>query len=530
MPSCFLLALVAAQFMLVSSKSQNLLDRAVWNIMVLNPCRVVNEETLNKWTTLLESTVFAISDTHLTTSMALLVSGFIQLSRGMALYNWQTTVNLSWFSAIIYLTTLTSQRLSMRSKSSMATWRVLVMGGLLILLSVAFWPTGYAWQRDYEQDSVSTTHPNLTIPFNSTNDLRNHLVSSPAICWYSSRSRKLVMEQVASFENTEISPTDAKGGYHFFNSCLVGISISYLMASYLTRVTRLYGPVARILDHWFKIVPLAFLQKCYQSAESKQRRSVLQKSYAYRRFTVLVVVVLAEAFYEVVDSFLWEILWLGAALIWGTLRLVALRSQNPLPEEAKAQWGFGSVLPLLFSIFPIWYSITEPSNSQFSDLCRNATSCPVQGNRDFSVIREIRQTLWFRSLTVLILGKAIVIAAYVVAEYPAASVSGRTPGLDTLAYSPGRRLLLCLIILIAYLLVLTVFVSMCLKFHCRKSKAKPLSRANGTYLESSVGHHRHRACAVGWAFLVLTILAVEATGMIFLFVKPGYLAHSILKV
>ncbi|KAI4144626.1 MAG: hypothetical protein LQ341_002614, partial [Variospora aurantia] len=72
MPSCFLLALVAAQFMLVSSKTQNLLDRAVWNIMVLNPYRVVNEETLNKWTTLLESAVFAISDTHLTTSMALL--------------------------------------------------------------------------------------------------------------------------------------------------------------------------------------------------------------------------------------------------------------------------------------------------------------------------------------------------------------------------------------------------------------------------------------------------------------------------
>ncbi|KAL9015461.1 MAG: hypothetical protein Q9185_007141 [Variospora sp. 1 TL-2023] len=107
------------------------------------------------------------------------------------------------------------------------------------------------------------------------------------------------MEQVASFENTEITPTDAKGGYHFFNSCLVGISISYLMTSYLTRVTRLYAPVATILDHWFKIVPQAFLQKCYQSAESKQRRSVRQRSYAYQRFTVLVVVVLAEAFYEV---------------------------------------------------------------------------------------------------------------------------------------------------------------------------------------------------------------------------------------
>ncbi|KAL8971254.1 MAG: hypothetical protein Q9197_003378 [Variospora fuerteventurae] len=338
------------------------------------------------------------------------------------------------------------------------------------------------------------------------------------------------MEQVASYENTEISPTDAKGGYHFFNSCLVGISISYLMTSYLTRVTRLYAPVAKVLDHWFKIVPQAFLQKCYQSAESKQRRSVRQKSYAYQRFTVLVVVVLAEAFYEVVNSFLWEILWLGAALIWGTLRLVALRSQNPLPEEVKAQWGFGSVLPLLLSIFPVWYSITEPSDSQVSDLGRNATSFPVQGSRDFSVVREIRQTLWFRSLTVLILGKAIFIAAYLLAEYPAATVSGRTSGLDTLAYSSGRGFLLCLIILIAYLLALTVFVSICLKFHCRKSKAKPSSRAGGMHLESSVGQQRHRACAVGWAFLALTILAVEATGMIFLFVKPGYLAHSILKV
>ncbi|KAL8959284.1 MAG: hypothetical protein Q9193_003829, partial [Seirophora villosa] len=179
MPSCFMLALIGTQFLLGSSKSQNLLDRAVWNVMVLKPFRVDNEETLNKWTTSLESAVFAISDTQLTTSVAILVGGFIKLSRGMALYHWQTTVNLAWFSALTPLATLTSLKLSVRSRSSMATWRVLVMGAVLLLLSVAFVPTGYVWQRDYELSSGNSTESEFTNPdikaFNATMDSFSHL-------------------------------------------------------------------------------------------------------------------------------------------------------------------------------------------------------------------------------------------------------------------------------------------------------------------------------------------------------------------
>ncbi|KAL9048089.1 MAG: hypothetical protein Q9206_006254 [Seirophora lacunosa] len=339
MPSCFMLALIGTQFLLVSRKTQNLLDRAIWNGMVLKPFRVDNEETLNRWTTSLESAVFAISDTQLTTSVAILVGGFIQLSRGMALYHWQTTVNLAWSSAITHLATLTSLKLSVRSRSSMATWRVLVMGAVLLLLSVAFVPTGYVWQRDYELSSGNSTDSVFTNPdnkaFNATMDSFSHLAASPAICWYSTRSRRQVEKQIAALAKIEIPPIDAGGGYRYFNGCLVGISIAYLLTSYLTRVTRLYAPLAKISDKWFRI------------------RSSHQKSHAYKTFAMLVALVLAEAFYEVADSIIWEIPWLGAALIWGALRLVALRSQFQPPAEDEGRWGFGQVLPLLLSIFPI---------------------------------------------------------------------------------------------------------------------------------------------------------------------------------
>ncbi|KAI4096247.1 MAG: hypothetical protein LQ344_001073 [Seirophora lacunosa] len=437
-PSCFMLALIGTQFLLVSRKTQNLLDRAVWNVMVLKPFRVDNEGTLNRWTTSLESAVFAISDTQLTTSVAILVGGFIQLSRGVALYHWQTTVNLAWFSAITHLATLTLLKLSVRSRSSMATWRVLAMGAVLLLLSVAFVPTGYVWQRDYELSSGNSTDSVFTNPdnkaFNATMDSFSHLAASPAICWYSTRSRRQVEKQIAALAKIEIPPIDAGGGYRYFNGCLVGISIAYLLTSYLTRVTRLYAPLAKISDQWFRIVPLAVLQNWYRSAESKQRRSSHQKSHAYKTFAMLVVLLLAEAFYEVADSIIWEILWLGAALIWGALRLVALQSQFQVPAEDEGRWGFGQVLPLLLSIFPIWCSITESSDLHSSDLGQDATTFRTQEDRDFLIIQEIRQTLWFRSLTALILGKAIVVAAYILVEYPAATVSARTAALDTLRF------------------------------------------------------------------------------------------------
>lgn len=121
-----------------------------------------------------------------------------------------------------------------------------------------------------------------------------------------------------------------------------------------------------------------------------------------------------------------------------------------------------------------------------------------------------------------------------VQQYPAAAVSGRTAGPDTLVYSPGRGFLLFLIMLIAYLLVLILFISISLKFYSRKSrsnsKVESSLRAKWMHPGSFIGQQRHRACAVGWTFVVLIILAVEASVTIVVFIKPGYLAHRILNV
>ena len=55
-----------------------------------------------------------------------------------------------------------------------------------------------------------------------------------------------------------------------------------------------------------------------------------------------------------------KILWLAAALAWGSLRLIGLRynaSFDGITHEGV--WGFGQILPVLLSALPLWYIVSS---------------------------------------------------------------------------------------------------------------------------------------------------------------------------
>lgn len=54
--------------------------------------------------------VLMFSDQQVVTGIALLASGYAQLSSGISNYHWQMLVYLAWFSSLTHLSTLTVLR------------------------------------------------------------------------------------------------------------------------------------------------------------------------------------------------------------------------------------------------------------------------------------------------------------------------------------------------------------------------------------------------------------------------------------
>ena len=67
---------------------------------------------------------------------------------------------------------------------------------------------------------------------------------------------------------------------------------------------------------------------------------------------------LVEGFHETILAFdahcsIIQILWLTAALAWGTLKLIGLRMLSGVVGEEGA-WAFGQIMPMLLTILPLW--------------------------------------------------------------------------------------------------------------------------------------------------------------------------------
>lgn len=145
---------------------RNSVDRAFLAAVVPKRLTIQTQETSEKWTRAFDTAVLLLGDTQAVTSVAILLSGFVQLPCGISTYHWQTLVNLGWFSALTHLTALTSLRHFFRRRPAMALWRIVFMGLTLVLLASAFShgicsTKAFCWQRilpNSYSDRTSTLH------------------------------------------------------------------------------------------------------------------------------------------------------------------------------------------------------------------------------------------------------------------------------------------------------------------------------------------------------------------------------------
>ena len=102
-----------------------------------------HDEVSEVWSEALQNAVLAFSDQQIVTGIAILVSAYVQIFCGLQVYHWQVAVDLAWFSSITHLTTLTCLRDYFGKRKSLRTMRLIFMGTIGILLSVALGTTGY---------------------------------------------------------------------------------------------------------------------------------------------------------------------------------------------------------------------------------------------------------------------------------------------------------------------------------------------------------------------------------------------------
>ena len=153
-----------------------------------------------------------------------------------------------------------------------------------------------------------------------------------------------------------------------YNIPLIAVSLMFLLHGYSSRVIGIFGPTSTLARKRLRSKPGSRYNTVYIEVATKAGFPWLVLKGRLAIFYVLL-----EATYEIYESMLWElgskvrlpslvsssakvlhlqIISLTSAMIWGTLRLVATRTESVVAGEGV--WGFGQILPMLLSTLLLW--------------------------------------------------------------------------------------------------------------------------------------------------------------------------------
>ena len=312
-----------------------------------------------EWTKAIEAAVLTFSDQQVITGLAILVSGYSQLRSGLAVYYWQLTGDLAWFSSITHLTTLTCLRYYFQERPGLKILRLICMAVNAGMLSCAVISTGYLGSGDFSVDYPAWClfHPTLLRTATNSN-------------YYPYR------------EGSQWS------GY--YNTVYVALVLLLLSVSYGARVIQLFPSI------WDKI-----RQNSYARLSGFARGRLLVyknralgnmfRTYWASVYTLtLTIYCILKAATDLYSSMLWEvcsalqipfddthtdylnhkITWLATALVWGTIRIIMDRDvdfghQISDPVSMSGQdlrdavlesdvWGFGQVVTVVLLLAPLF--------------------------------------------------------------------------------------------------------------------------------------------------------------------------------
>ncbi|KAF2019289.1 ArfGap-domain-containing protein [Aaosphaeria arxii CBS 175.79] len=278
----------------------------------------------------LEKAVLLLSDTQLVTGLAILVSGYSQLDCGMSAYHWQLMIYIAWFSSFSFLAAMAFLEGYFQTNSTLRILRVFFMFMLASLLIVALLPTGsHNWLNLLPMDK--SFYPSLE-----------------AICYF----RQLT---VLSF--------NAQKGPKLWSMI---ISIVVVGLSYIHTGIRLFDPTSEMSRKILRHGPASYVKQCLRFLED---RTIAKKGLVAILCTPIYLFLYAayasaRAFFDFLESMLFEIIWLSFAVAWGSIKLYDTRRSVHYNSDAEwiddsgdileeNIWSFGQILPLVLLLLPI---------------------------------------------------------------------------------------------------------------------------------------------------------------------------------
>ena len=234
-----------------------------------------------KWTRALQGAVLTFSDQQSITGIAILVSGYSQLACGLAIYHWQVTVDLAWFSSITHLTTLTCLRHYFHCRPTLRIWRILLMVITMAMLACAIGSTGFLGDQKFS-------------------------LSYPAWCVY---HPNLVREPFGK---------KSQFGDLYYNNMYIAITLSYLSVSYATRFTQLFPKGRNWMRSTLRATPSNFFKRILLTLRGKaihSPRTLYKTFWVFTYRLVLSVYCLLKATVDLYGSVLWEVVYLFAVRV-----------------------------------------------------------------------------------------------------------------------------------------------------------------------------------------------------------------------
>ncbi|KAG8527848.1 uncharacterized protein KY384_006764 [Bacidia gigantensis] len=306
---CFIVHFVPDDFM---NNIDNGVVNTLWGKRRSRPAK--------SWASSLQTMILMYSDQQLVTGLAILISGYAQLSQGISCYHWQVIVYLAWFSSITHLTTLSFLRQYFRENTAARYWRAILMAIMVAMLGIALLPTG-----DAQWDKMSYSNAGAL----------------PVLCTFK-----------------RLSSQSSEPGYefNFIASPTMITSIMVLSLSYSTRLIK-FSQHSSTLRNMIRTKPGQVIKRALAKSIHKAKQGKKRILWRLAHLFLETLYVELRAILDIYESLLWEILWLGFGLGWGTSRLLLIRDfgrKARADDEKNKDFGFGQILPVVLLALPLF--------------------------------------------------------------------------------------------------------------------------------------------------------------------------------
>ena len=227
-----------------------------------------------EWSKAIEAAVLTFSDQQVITGIAILISGYSQLRSGLAIYYWQLTVDLAWFSSVTHLTTLTCLRYFFQERQGLKILRLICMAVTAGMLSCAVISTGYLGSGDFSFDYPAWCLFHPTLLRTATNDDPNR---------------------------------DGSDWSGYYNSVYVAVVLLLLSVSYGARIIQLFPSILDKIRQNVRARLSDFAQSRLLEYKNKALGNTFCTFWASVYMLALATYCILKAAADLYSSMLWEV-------------------------------------------------------------------------------------------------------------------------------------------------------------------------------------------------------------------------------